>query len=59
MPPSIGPIREEKELIVLMTLDFEPALGNRLFGFSEGAFALGGLAGGISAGLFQFDLVLV
>ncbi len=44
--------------LITEVLDFEPALGNRLFGFSEGAFALGGLAGGISAGLFAKKLTL-
>lgn len=44
--------------LITEVLDFEPALGNRLFGLSEGAFALGGLAGGISAGLFAKKLTL-
>ncbi len=44
--------------LITEVLDFEPALSNRLFGLSEGSFALGGLAGGISAGLFAKKLTL-
>ncbi len=38
--------------LVTETLDLEPVLANRLYGFSEGALAAGGLAGGICAGVF-------
>ncbi len=44
--------------LITEVLDFESSLANRLFGFSEGAFALGGLAGGIAAGLFAKKLTL-
>lgn len=38
--------------MVTEVLDLEEALANRLYGFTEGALAAGGLIGGISAGIF-------
>ncbi len=44
--------------LITEVLDFTPDLANKLFGFSEGAFALGGLSGGILAGLCAKKLTL-
>lgn len=42
--------------LVTEVFDLETALANRLYGFSEGALAAGGLAGGIGAGVFSGKL---
>ena len=42
--------------MVTEVLNLEAALANRLYGFSEGALAAGGLLGGISAGIFAKKL---
>lgn len=42
--------------LVTEVLDFDAALANRLYGFSQGALAAGGLTGGICAGIFSGKL---
>lgn len=44
--------------IVTEVLNLDSALVNRLYGFAEGALAAGGLAGGISAGVFAKRLTI-
>lgn len=44
--------------LVTEVLDLEAAQANRLYGFAEGALAAGGLAGGISAGIFANRLAI-
>lgn len=44
--------------LITEVLGLEPSQANRLYGFAEGALAAGGLAGGISAGLFANKLAL-
>lgn len=44
--------------LVTEVLDLEAAQANRLYGFAEGALAAGGLAGGISAGIFANKLAI-
>ena len=42
--------------LVTEVLDFDAAQANRLYGFSQGALAAGGLSGGICAGIFSRKL---
>lgn len=44
--------------LITEVLPFESGLANKLFGFSQSAFALGGLAGGICAGLLAKKLMI-
>lgn len=44
--------------IITEVLNFETAQANRLYGFSQGALAAGGLTGGICAGIFADKLVI-
>lgn len=44
--------------LVTEVFDLEAAQANRLYGFAEGALALGGLSGGIGAGIFAKRLAI-
>lgn len=44
--------------VVTEVLDFGTGEANRLYGFAQGALAAGGLAGGISAGIFAKKLTI-
>lgn len=44
--------------LITQVLNLESSLANRLYGFAEGALAAGGLAGGISAGIFAKKLTI-
>lgn len=44
--------------LITQVLSLEISLANRLYGFAEGALAAGGLAGGISAGIFAKKLTI-
>ena len=44
--------------LVTEVLDLEAVQANKLYGFAEGALAAGGLAGGISAGIFANKLAI-
>lgn len=44
--------------MVTEVLDLEDALANKLYGFSAGALAAGGLVGGVSAGIFAKKLTI-
>lgn len=44
--------------IITQVLDLDTVLANRLYGFAEGALAAGGLAGGVSAGIFAKKLTI-
>lgn len=44
--------------LITQVLNLESSLANRLYGFAEGALAAGGLAGGISVGIFAKKLTI-
>lgn len=44
--------------MITEVLDFEPAQANRLYGFAQGALAIGGLTGGICSGIFADKLTI-